>query len=90
MSKHVMSMLEGESGTNRGLGEAGAVSETLGQLDSLLSARSVARTLDVSTRCLRRWVSAGRFPRADVRIGTTLRWRTSTVSEAIARMVAEA
>lgn len=55
-------------------------------IDRLLSAKSVARALDVSDRCLRRWVSAGRFPKADVRFGKTLRWRESTVGEAITAM----
>jgi len=47
--------------------------------DRLLSAKTVRRLLDVSDRGLRRWVSGGKFPPADVQIGRTLRWRESTV-----------
>ncbi len=51
----------------------------LESMDQLLRASRVCRFLDCSDRCLRRWVSAGRFPRPDLKIGTTLRWRKSTV-----------
>ena len=52
-------------------------------LDRLLSTRSVREALDVSDRCLRRWVAAGKFPPADLQIGTTLRWRQSTLTRFI-------
>lgn len=45
----------------------------------LLGSRSLCQAMDISDRCLRRWIAAGKFPRADVRIGSTLRWRASTV-----------
>ncbi len=45
----------------------------------LLSAKSVRLLLDCSDRSLRRWMAGGLFPKADLRIGTSLRWRESTV-----------
>ena len=51
--------------------------------DPLLSARSVRALLDVSDRGLRRWVAGGRFPKPDVKIGRSLRWKESTVAQFI-------
>ena len=48
-------------------------------LDGLLSSRSVCGLLDVSDRQLRRFVSSGRFPAPDRRLGRSLRWKRSTV-----------
>ena len=48
-------------------------------LDRLLSARSVCRLIDTTDRTLRRWIAGGVFPPADLKIGTSLRWRVSTV-----------
>ena len=50
-----------------------------GDLDGLLSARRVRELLDCPDRTLRRWIAGGLFPPADLRIGTSLRWRRSTV-----------
>lgn len=52
-------------------------------MDALLSTQTVRKLLDVSDRCLRRWVAAGKFPPADMQIGRTLRWKQSTVTEFI-------
>lgn len=48
-------------------------------LDPLLSTRRVCQAIDVSDRCLRRWVRAGKFPPPDIQVGRTLRWRASTI-----------
>ena len=48
-------------------------------LDRLLSSRSVCGLLDVSDRQLRRFVSSGKFPPPDRRLGRSLRWKASTV-----------
>ena len=48
--------------------------------ERLLSVRTVKSLLDCSDRTLRRWISAGKFPRPDVRIGRSLRWRSSTIT----------
>lgn len=45
-----------------------------------MSARTIRELLDVSDRGLRRWVAGGKFPKADLRIGRSLRWKRSTVS----------
>lgn len=47
--------------------------------DGFMSAGTVRQFLDVPDRTLRRWISAGRFPPPDLRIGKSLRWRRSTV-----------
>lgn len=59
------------------------MSETAATTDRLLSAKSVRELLDVSDRGLRRWVAAGKFPPADVKIGRNLRWRQSTIDRVI-------
>ena len=59
------------------------MSEAATTTDRLLSAKSVRELLDVSDRGLRRWVAAGKFPPADLRIGRNLRWRKSTVDAVI-------
>lgn len=51
------------------------------KLDRLLSAKSVCALLDCSDRCLRRWMSNGKFPPPDGRIGRSLRWKVSTVQK---------
>jgi excisionase family DNA binding protein len=51
-----------------------------GELERLLSVREICAALGCSDRALRRWIIAGRFPQADVVLGTRqLRWRASTV-----------
>ena len=45
----------------------------------LLSAATLRRHLDVSDRTLRRWLATGRLPEPDIRIGSTMRWRWSTI-----------
>ena len=50
-----------------------------GQLDPLLSTRTVCRLLDTSDRNLRRLVASGKFPPPDRRLGRSLRWKASTV-----------
>ncbi len=52
-------------------------------LERLYSARSIRRLLDVPDRTFRRWIAAGKFPPADIRFGSTLRWKESTVREAL-------
>ena len=47
--------------------------------DPLWSAKTVREYVDAPDRTFRRWLSAGRFPPPDLRIGTSLRWRRSTV-----------
>ncbi len=47
--------------------------------DGYMTAKTVRQFLDVPDRTLRRWISAGRFPPPDLRIGISLRWRRSTV-----------
>ena len=56
-----------------------AVNGQLDGFDRLLSSRSVCLLLDISDRQLRRFLTSGRFPGADVRLGRSLRWRASTV-----------
>jgi predicted DNA-binding transcriptional regulator AlpA len=41
----------------------------------------VARTLGISRRLLERQISAGKFPKADVRMGRCPLWKTATVRE---------
>lgn len=49
-------------------------------LDRLLTVRDLCEMLRCSDRALRRWIIAGRFPPADLVLGSRqLRWRTSTV-----------
>ena len=50
-------------------------------MEQLLSSKTVRKLLDVSDRALRRWIAGGRFPKADIRIGTTLRWKRSTIED---------
>ena len=54
-------------------------------VDRLLSTKHICEALDVSDRGLRRWVSSGKFPSHDVKIGTSLRWKTATLVDFIAR-----
>ncbi|MBU0717386.1 MAG: helix-turn-helix domain-containing protein [Planctomycetes bacterium] len=58
-------------------------------MEQLLSTKTVRKLLDVSDRALRRWIAGGRFPQADVRIGTTLRWKESTVKTWLERKVGQ-
>jgi predicted DNA-binding transcriptional regulator AlpA len=52
----------------------------LGGLERLLSVKEITAALGCSDRALRRWIIAGRFPPADVVLGTrSLRWRESTI-----------
>ncbi len=51
--------------------------------DQLLSAARVRAILDVPDRTFRRWITAGRFPKADLRIGRALRWKAETVQRFI-------
>ncbi len=53
-------------------------------LDGLLNTASVRRLLDCSDKSLRRWVILGKFPQPDRKIGTSLRWRESTVRKWLA------
>ena len=48
-------------------------------LDRLLSSRTICGLLDISDRQLRRFLATGRFPPADLRLGRSLRWKSSTV-----------
>lgn len=47
--------------------------------DRLLSARTLCQLLDTTDRTFRRWVSAGKFPRADIKVGRASRWKESTL-----------
>lgn len=49
----------------------------------LLSAKRVRVMLDISDRMLRRWLSRGRFPKPDIRLGRSMRWRRSTIERFI-------
>lgn len=51
--------------------------------DGLWDVNHVAAYLAVSTRTAWRWVSEGRIPEPDVRIGKTTRWRPQTVIDFI-------
>ncbi|HEX8915059.1 MAG TPA: helix-turn-helix domain-containing protein [Humisphaera sp.] len=47
----------------------------------LLKPESVAARLEIGQRTLWRWVSAGRFPAPDLRMGRkVVRWRAATVA----------
>ena len=49
-------------------------------LEKFVDQSTIAKTLGIHNRSLRRLVVIGRFPQADLRISATcLRWRTSTV-----------
>jgi len=50
----------------------------------LLNSKEVARRLSVSLRTFERWVATGIFPGVDLRIGRTVRWKTTTVDRWIA------
>jgi excisionase family DNA binding protein len=50
---------------------------------SVISAKQLAVLLGMSTRTVRRLVSAGRLP-APVRIGRSVRWRSADTSEWLA------
>ena len=63
--------------------EAPLMQEPDDGLERLYSARSIRHLLDVPDRTLRRWIAAGKFPPADVRFGSTMRWRESTVRNAV-------
>jgi len=52
-------------------------------VDGLWDVNHVAAYLAVSTRTAWRWVSEGRIPEPDVRIGKTTRWRPQTVIDFI-------
>lgn len=59
-------------------------------LDPLWSSRRVRAFVDVAERTFRRWLAAGKFPPADVRIGhregrQALRWKRSTVESWVSR-----
>lgn len=56
--------------------------------DGFISAATVRAYLDVPDRTFRRWIAAGRFPRPDLRIGKSLRWRRSTVLAWVAEKAA--
>ena len=49
-------------------------------IDGLLATRDIRRILNISDRCLRRWISRGLFP-PGFKIATSLRWRRSVVEE---------
>ncbi len=63
--------------------EAPPAANARGDLDGLLSAKRVRDLLDCPDRTLRRWISAGLVPRHDLKIGTTLRWKVSTIRDFI-------
>lgn len=48
-------------------------------LEQLLNFKSIAQSLDVPIRTLRRALSAGKFPRPDLKIGQQFRWKKSTI-----------
>jgi len=51
-----------------------------GALDRLLTVREICALLGCSDRALRRWIIAGRFPPADLVLGTrSLRWKELTL-----------
>lgn len=50
------------------------------ELEPLLSSRSFKRLLDeLPDRSFRRWVSSGKIPAPDLRLGVRMFWRSSTV-----------
>lgn len=53
------------------------------KLERLLSTRTVCELLDISDRGLRRWIAKGIFPPPDVRLGSRLRWKESTIRRVI-------
>lgn len=61
----------------------------VGASDPLWSTRLVCQHLCLSDRQLRRLLSSAKFPRPDLRIGRSLRWRRSTI-EAFVERLAEA
>ena len=53
-------------------------------LDPLLNTASVRKLIDCSDKSLRRWIILGKFPKPDRKIGTSLRWRVSTLRKWLA------
>jgi predicted DNA-binding transcriptional regulator AlpA len=51
----------------------------------LLKFAEIAAILGVGARTLRRWISSGVFPRADVAVGKCQRWLLATVENWIAK-----
>lgn len=47
--------------------------------DPLVGIGTVCRMLGFADRTIRRWMTAGTFPKPDVRFGNRLRWRLSTI-----------
>lgn len=53
---------------------------TAPQIEQHLSLKTVAKTIDVSTKTLRKRVSQGTFPPPDYKRGRVNLWRRSTVA----------
>lgn len=51
--------------------------------DRLIGTRSVCSLVEVSDRQLRRLVSIGTFPKPDMKLGKSLRWKLSTITKFI-------
>lgn len=49
------------------------------QIEPMLSIEDLARVLSISRRSAERYLSAGKLPRPDLRIGKMPRWRPETV-----------
>jgi predicted DNA-binding transcriptional regulator AlpA len=47
--------------------------------DPLIGVREIRMTLGVSDKWVRRGLARGTFPRPDYKLGTSLRWRRSSV-----------
>lgn len=49
------------------------------RLPALMRAEEVAQLLNIGTRTMWRWVSAGKIPPPDFREGQTVRWLPATI-----------
>jgi excisionase family DNA binding protein len=54
----------------------------------LVGVHEIAATINVSARTVWRWVEAGAFPRPELAIGETRRWRLTTVTTWLERQTA--
>lgn len=44
----------------------------------------LSELLEISTRTLWRWVSSGRFPQPDIKVGKVRRWKVETIEQWLA------
>lgn len=59
------------------------ISSPIENIDTLINFKQMCKIISTPGRTARRWISAGKLPPPDVRIGRAIRWRVSTIRQFI-------